>query len=146
MVIFGLAAMPVLGLFGRSGVFTKRNQDQQTAANLCMSTLKGLLNVPFKDVGLGSPVVLPFKSGDLVINEEVVVNNTTFKCRLNVTNVSQSKTTESFELSTISINGDATKLSAFKQFRRYDFRVEWVSRVDNKAKSMAMTIYKADLQ
>jgi type II secretory pathway pseudopilin PulG len=146
ITILAFASMPVLGLFGRSGFFTVRNQDQLTAMNLCTSTLKGILNIPFKDVPAVSPIPLPFKYDDFEVKEEVTVNNTTFKCRLSVANVSNSASEDTFVLTALTETRDPVKLSMFKQFRRYDFRVEWVSRADSKTKRVTMSAYKADLQ
>ena len=148
--IFSLAVLPIFGVFGKSSLTTQSNQDELSALHICASTLKGLMNLPSREVPTLSPVPLDQTFGKpgntLHVPSKTVVNGTEFTSKLWVTFVADKVGGSELSLTAKTAAGTDQAMSVYRQFRRYDFRVEWQNRRDGKISEVKMTCYKADLQ
>ncbi|MBF0545967.1 MAG: type II secretion system protein [Candidatus Riflebacteria bacterium] len=151
MVIFSIAMLPIMGLFGRGAVSTQMTTDYLSAMQMSSSYLRGLANLPVADIPIGDPVALEKNFGSLTTNklfipQKAIINGNTFTNKLQVTYVMRDPVKKDFWFEFMDQPGHLASMTAYKQFLRMDFEVTWKSKNTGQDDKLKLFAYKADLE
>ena len=151
VVIFTVAMLPIMGVFGRGAVVTQMTNDYIVAMQMSSSYLRGLVNLPIADVPIGNPVPLDKEYGSgaskrLLVPSKVVLNGNEFTNRLQVVYVMRDSVKKDLWFDYMYEPGKVASMTAYKQLLRLDFEVKWKSKNDGRDEKLKLFAYKADLE
>ncbi|MBF0408632.1 MAG: prepilin-type N-terminal cleavage/methylation domain-containing protein [Candidatus Riflebacteria bacterium] len=151
VVIFTIAMLPIMGVFGRGAVVTQMTNDYISAMQMSSSYLRGIVNLPITDVPIGNPVPLDKEYGSggskkLLIPSKVVLNGNEFTNRLQVVYVMRDSVKKDLWFDFMTEPGKVASMTVYKQLLRLDFEVKWKSKNDGREENLKLFAYKADLE